>query len=59
MARISRGLVSQPNGRVNSLSVDRNHVYVAGDFTKVGTAASLGVAVFAPTKQIYLPMAIR
>lgn len=54
-----RGLVSQPNGRVSSLSVDRNHVYVAGDFTKVGTVPSLGVAVFTPTKQVYLPAAMR
>jgi len=54
-----RGLVSQPNGRVSSLSVDHNYVYVAGDFTKVGTVASLGVAVFVPTKQVYLPAAMR
>lgn len=54
-----RGLASQPNGRVTSLSVDRNYLYVGGNFTKVGATPSLGVAVFAETKNIYLPIASR
>ncbi|KPL87059.1 hypothetical protein [Herpetosiphon geysericola] len=54
-----RGLASQPNGRVTSLSVDRNYLYVGGNFTNVGATPSLGVAVFAETKNIYLPIASR
>ncbi|WP_124033452.1 hypothetical protein [Herpetosiphon llansteffanensis] len=53
------GLSSQPNGRVTSLSVDRNYLYVGGNFTNVGATPSLGVAVFAEIKNIYLPMASR
>ncbi len=54
-----RGLVSPPNGIVTSLSVDRNYLYVGGNFTKVGATPSLGVAVFSEIKNIYVPIANR
>ncbi len=54
-----RGLSSQPNGIVTALSVDRNYLYVGGNFTKVGSTPSLGVAVFSEIKNIYVPIASR